>query len=111
MDYDKVGSQEKPETPGDESSKRILLDIAPSAWEHPADKAALQALRRIPIFDEVLKKMFGFFGEKPIRLAFQADAVSVSTNSFRKYTVSTRKPSALWTLRMNILSSCRRPPW
>lgn len=82
MDYDKVGSQEKPETPGDESSKRILLDIAPSAWEHPADKAALQALRRIPIFDEVLKKMFGFFGEKPVRLAFQADAVHVSNKQF-----------------------------
>lgn len=82
MDDDKGGSQEKPETPGNESSKRILLDIAPSAWEHPADKAALQALRRIPIFDEVLKKMFGFFGEKPVRLAFQADAVSVSNKQF-----------------------------
>ena len=63
-------------------SKRVLTDIAPSSWEHPADKAALQALRRIPIFDEVLKKIFGFFGEKPIRLAFQADAVRVSENPF-----------------------------
>ena len=82
MDSDKGESQGKPETPGDESPKRILLDIAPSAWEHPADKAALQALRRIPIFDEVLKKMFGFFGEKPVRLAFQADAVHVSNKQF-----------------------------
>ena len=82
MDSDKGESQGKPETPGDESPKRILLDIAPSAWEHPADKAALQALRRIPIFDEVLKKMFGFFGEKPVRLAFQADAVRVSNKQF-----------------------------
>ena len=76
MADDKVGSQESA------SSKRILTDIAPSAWEHPADKAALQALRRIPIFDEVLKKMFGFFGEKPVRLAFQADAVRVSHKQF-----------------------------
>lgn len=76
MADDKVGSQEGA------SSKRILTDIAPSAWEHPADKAALQALRRIPIFDEVLKKMFGFFGEKPVRLAFQADAVRVSHKQF-----------------------------
>ena len=82
MDSDKGESQGKLETPGDESPKRILLDIAPSAWEHPADKAALQALRRIPIFDEVLKKMFGFFGEKPVRLAFQADAVHVSNKQF-----------------------------
>jgi len=63
-------------------TKRILTDIAPHSWEHPADKAALQGLRRIPVFDEVLKKIFGFFGEKPIRLAFQANAVKVSENQF-----------------------------
>jgi Zn-dependent protease with chaperone function len=63
-------------------ARRVLTDIAPHAWEHPADKAALNALRRIPVFDEVLKRVFGFFGEKPIRLAFQADAVRVSENQF-----------------------------
>ena len=67
---------------GGTRSKRILTDIAPHTWEHPADKAALQALRRIPVFDDILKKIFGFFGEKPIRLAFQADAVRVSENQF-----------------------------
>ena len=67
---------------GQARSKRILTEIAPHAWEHPADKAALQALRRIPVFDEVLKKIFGFFEEKPIRLAFQANAVRVSENQF-----------------------------
>ena len=67
---------------GTTKARRILTDIAPHSWEHPADKAALQALRRIPVFDEVLKKIFGFFGEKPIRLAFQANAVRVSENQF-----------------------------
>jgi Zn-dependent protease with chaperone function len=67
---------------GDAKARRILTDIAPRAWEHPADRAALQALRRIPVFDEVLKKLFGFFGEKPVRLAFQANAVKVSANQF-----------------------------
>ncbi|MCH7990878.1 MAG: M48 family metallopeptidase [Gemmatimonadetes bacterium] len=67
---------------GQTRTKRILTDIAPHSWEHPADKAALQGLRRIPVFDEVLKKIFGFFGEKPIRLAFQANAVKVSENQF-----------------------------
>ena len=62
--------------------KRVLTDIAPQAWEHPADRAALHGLRKIPVFDEVLKKLFGFFGEKPIRLAFQANAVRVSENQF-----------------------------
>jgi Zn-dependent protease with chaperone function len=63
-------------------ARRILTDIAPRSWEHPADRAALAALRRIPVFDEVLRKLFGFFGEKPIRLALQANAVRVSPNQF-----------------------------
>jgi Zn-dependent protease with chaperone function len=67
---------------GEARARRILTDIAPRTWEHPADKAALQALRRIPVFDEVLRKLFGFFGEKPVRLAFQANAVKVSANQF-----------------------------
>lgn len=65
-------------------ARRVLTDIAPRAWEHPADKAALAALRKLPVFDEVLRKLFGFFGEKPIRLAFQANAVKVSENQFPK---------------------------
>jgi Zn-dependent protease with chaperone function len=63
-------------------ARRVLTDIAPHSWEHPADKAALQALRRIPVFDMVLRKLFGFFGEKPVRLAFQANAVRVTQRQF-----------------------------
>ena len=63
-------------------TKRVMRDIDPSSWEHPADRAALQALRKIPGFDEVLKKLFALFGEKPIRLAFQANAVRVGPNQF-----------------------------
>ncbi|HUG42133.1 MAG TPA: M48 family metallopeptidase [Longimicrobiales bacterium] len=60
----------------------ILKDIGAESWEHPADRAALAALRRIPGFDEVLRRIFGFFGEKPVRLAFQANAVRVSEKQF-----------------------------
>jgi Zn-dependent protease with chaperone function len=67
---------------GGARARRVLTGIAPRAWEHPADKAALAALRKLPIFDEVLRKLFGFFGEKPIRLAFQANAVRVSPDQF-----------------------------
>jgi Zn-dependent protease with chaperone function len=61
---------------------RILKEIDPASWEHPADKAALAALRRVPGFDTVLKALFGVFGEKPIRLAFQANAVKVGPKQF-----------------------------
>jgi Zn-dependent protease with chaperone function len=61
---------------------RILTDIDSRSWEHPADRAALSALRKLPAFDEVLRAVFGFFGEKPVRLAFQANAVRASPTQF-----------------------------
>jgi Zn-dependent protease with chaperone function len=61
---------------------RAFPGIDPRSWEHPADRAALHALRSIPGFDEVLRKLFGLFGEKPIRLAFQANAVRTSPTQF-----------------------------
>ncbi|MDB4951403.1 MAG: hypothetical protein JWM27_4052 [Gemmatimonadetes bacterium] len=66
----------------DARATRILTDIDSRAWEHPGDRAALNALRRVPGFDEVLRTVFGFFGEKPIRLAFLASAVRVSPTQF-----------------------------
>ncbi|MGH7570174.1 MAG: M48 family metallopeptidase [Gemmatimonadales bacterium] len=62
--------------------RQILPQIAPVAWEHPADRAALQALRAVPGFDELLKKIYGFFGERGIRILFQADAVRVGPKQF-----------------------------
>lgn len=57
---------------------RILLSrISSTAWEHPADRAALQALRAIPGFDEIVRKVMGLIGERGVRLFFTADAVRV----------------------------------
>jgi Zn-dependent protease with chaperone function len=57
--------------------RRILTQISPVAWEHPADRAALNTLRAIPGFDEVVRKVAGFFGERGIRLLFAGNAVRV----------------------------------
>ena len=62
--------------------RKILTQIAPLSWEHPADRAALQTLRSVPGFDEVVKKIVGFFGERGIRLLFQANAVRVGPTQF-----------------------------
>jgi Zn-dependent protease with chaperone function len=64
------------------AQRTVLTGIGAESWEHPADRAALAALRRMPLFDEVLRRVFGVFGEKPIRLAFQANAVRVSEKQF-----------------------------
>lgn len=54
-----------------------LSGISSLAWEHPADRAALNTLRAIPGFDEVVRKVAGFFGERGLRHLFLANAVRV----------------------------------
>lgn len=62
--------------------RKKLAEIDSRTWEHPADRAALSAMRAIPGFDEVLKKLFGMFGERGTRLAFRANAVRVGPKQF-----------------------------
>lgn len=66
----------------DNNQRRILTQIGPIAWEHPADRAALNALRKIPGFDLALRKIFALFGERALRLAFKANAVRTSENQY-----------------------------
>jgi len=62
--------------------RTVLKGISPRAWEHPADRAALNAMRAIPGFDDVIRKVYGFFGERGVRLLFQANAVRVGPTQF-----------------------------
>ncbi len=66
----------------DAPARRILTDISPLAWEHPADRVALNAVRQVPGFDMALRKVFGMFGERALRLAFQANAVRVTPDQY-----------------------------
>ena len=43
--------------------RRQFPDVAPAAWEHPADGAALDALRAIPGFDRVVARTLGQLNE------------------------------------------------
>ncbi|MEE8486553.1 MAG: M48 family metallopeptidase [Gemmatimonadota bacterium] len=63
-------------------TRRILTGIGATSWEHPADRATLNALRKIPGFDLALRKIFGMFGERAIRLAFKANAVRVTEKQY-----------------------------
>ena len=81
-DFDTTYGHGSPEDSGDARAIRTLVGISSRAWEHSADRAALAALRKLPGFDQVLRTLFGIFGEKPVRLAFQANAVRVGPNQF-----------------------------
>jgi len=52
--------------------------LASAAFEHPADRAALEALRRTPGLDRLLKWLSDMGAERYVRLQFTGDAIRVS---------------------------------
>jgi Zn-dependent protease with chaperone function len=76
--------------------RRTFPGIAPVSWEHPADRAALQSLRTLPGFEDVVKKIIAVLGgERGIRLLFQANAVRVGPTQFPK----------LWTAHVEMCTT------
>jgi len=59
-----------------------LTGISSRAYEHPADRSALVALRKLTGFDSLLRKLFGLFNERAFRLTYLAGAVKVSERQF-----------------------------
>ena len=92
----------------DARATRVLTDIAPRAWEHPADRAALAALRKIPVFDDILRKLFGFFGERPIRLGNSPGFTICIEMSFKRWT---RPRTTLFSSRRRPLSTQAPTEW
>ena len=79
-----------------------LTQISSRAWEHPADRAALNTLRAIPGFDEIVRKVAGFFGERGIRQLFLGDAVKVTASQRPRMNV-------MWTEVLETLDWPERP--
>ena len=79
-----------------------LPQISSTAWEHPADRAALNTLRAIPGFDEVVRQVATFLTERRVRQIFLANAVQVSP-------VQRPKLDALLTDVLTTLDWPRRP--
>ncbi|RMI32898.1 M48 family metallopeptidase [Nocardia stercoris] len=57
--------------------------ISTRAWEHPADRTALVALRSFAGFDTVLRTLSGLLRERQHRLLYLATAVRVDERQFR----------------------------
>jgi Zn-dependent protease with chaperone function len=55
----------------------VLTGISSRAWEHPADRGALTALRELRGFDEVLKAISGLWNERAWRLEYLGRAIRV----------------------------------
>ena len=66
-------------------ARTTFPEIGAVSWEHPADRAALQALRSVPGVDEVIRRVLALLGgERGIRLLFQGNAVRVGPTQFPK---------------------------
>jgi len=62
--------------------RRTFPDISSRAWEHPADRTALTALRRLKGFDQILKVLSGMLRERQHRLLYLASAARVGPRQF-----------------------------
>jgi hypothetical protein len=63
-------------------SRVRLPGISSRAYEHPADRSALVALRKLTGFDVILKNLAGLFSDRSLRLMFLASSVRASQEQF-----------------------------
>ncbi|WP_100449031.1 M48 family metallopeptidase [Glycomyces xiaoerkulensis] len=71
-------SQQTPREP------TVLRGISTRAWEHPADRGALVALRELRGFDVVMRKLSGMLSERAIRLMFLGSAIKVDRHQYSR---------------------------
>ncbi len=63
-------------------SRATLSGISSRAWEHPADRGALVALRKLKGFDTILKVISSLFNERATRLLYLGSMVRVDEHQF-----------------------------
>ena len=80
----------------------VLTQISSVAWEHPADRAALQTLRALPGFDEIIRKVAAAISDRGVRHLFTASAVRVGPRQRPKL-------DALWTEVLATFDWPKRP--
>ena len=61
---------------------RSFPGISPSAWEHPADRAALAAFSSLPMAGELLRRAIGSTTERSLRLGALANSARVGESQF-----------------------------
>jgi Zn-dependent protease with chaperone function len=63
-------------------SRAVLRNISSRAWEHPADRGALVALRKLKGFDTVVKLLSSLINERAVRLLYLGSAIRVDERQF-----------------------------
>lgn len=68
----------------DQPQRVRLKGIQSVTWEHPADRAALLALKNVPGIDLVTKAIFSIFTERSLRLMAMSSSVRASEKQFSR---------------------------
>ncbi|WP_058044477.1 M48 family metallopeptidase [Streptomyces roseifaciens] len=63
--------------------RKRFPDVSSRAYEHPADRSALVALRKLSGFDTVFKALSALLPERSLRLLFLSDSVRVGEQQFQ----------------------------
>ena len=66
----------------DQDGRVLLTGISSRAFEHPADRTALTAMRAVPGFDQLLRVASGMLRERQYRLVYLASSVRVDGQQF-----------------------------
>ncbi len=82
LNWPGVGATIRDMTSVPDRARVRLTGISSRAYEHPADRSALVALRKLTGFDTLLRKLFGLFNERAFRLMYLAGAVRASERQF-----------------------------
>jgi Zn-dependent protease with chaperone function len=69
-------------TTSPDRSRVRLPGISSRAYEHPADRSALVALRKLTGFDTILRNIARMFSDRALRLMFLASSVRCSQEQF-----------------------------
>jgi len=89
---------------------RKLYAIDPRSWEHPADKAALSAVKQLRGVDEIVKMLVSATTDRSLRLEVLASNVKVTANQYSKiYTIMNNIVDTFdWEYRPNVFI-CQNP--
>jgi Zn-dependent protease with chaperone function len=71
------------ETSTSPARRRVTLtQISSRAWEHPADRGALTALRELRGFDDILKALNSLWNERALRMEYLGGAIRVGDRQY-----------------------------
>ncbi len=65
-------------TSAEPKTRKRFPRISSAAFEHPADRAALEAVKKIPLLDKVFAKLLELGAERIVRIQFMGQSVHVT---------------------------------